>query len=269
MKKIIFSILIFIILVIFYIFVINTQGLTKKEYTIINNKITDNYKDFKIVHFSDLLLGSSQTLDSLKNIVKEINNQNADIIVYTGDLIHQDYKIRDDEKEKVIELLKSLECTLYKYAIIGDHDESNIAIYDEVMSNSDFNLLNDEYTYLFYKDINPIKIIGLTDPNNFNNLVNNEDGINPIYTIVLTHFPDNTDRINNIDLILAGHSLGGQIKIPLVGSIIKKDGAQKYIDDYYEINDTKLYISSGLGTDKYKMRAFNKPSFNVYKLRQN
>ena len=43
----------------------------------------------------------------------------------------------------------------------------------------------------------------------------------------------------------------------------------KYIDDYYEINDTKLYISSGLGTDKYKMRAFNKPSFNVYKLRQN
>lgn len=268
MKKIFFSILVFIIIFIIYIFVINTQGLNIKEYSINSEKINENYDNFKIVHFSDLLFGSSQTIDSLKNIVKEINKQKADIIIFTGDLLHNNYKINDKEKESIVTILKSLECKLYKYAIIGDHDNKNIGVYDEIMTNANFNILNNESTYLFYKDINPIKIIGLTDTNKINDLMKNEKGINPIYTILLTHSPDNIDNIkdNNLDLVLAGHSLGGQIKIPLVGSIIKKNGAQKYIDDYYEVNNIKLYISSGLGTDKYKMRAFNKPSINTYKL---
>ena len=71
----------------------------------------------------------------------------------------------------------------------------------------------------------------------------------------------------DVDLILAGHSLQGQIKIPFIGGIIKKDGAQTYIGDYYKINKTEMYISGGIGTDNnFNFRFNNKPQINVYRL---
>ena len=40
-----------------------------------------------------------------------------------------------------------------------------------------------------------------------------------------------------------------------------------YTNDYYDLENTKLYISSGIGTSKYKFRLLNTPSFNFYRLR--
>lgn len=267
MKKVLLTILIIVVLFILYGFFINTNGLTIKEYNIETANLSNSFSGFKIVHFSDLLYGSTQNIDDLKNITKRINEMNADIIIFTGDLIANSVSLTEEEKDNITEELKNIDCTLYKYAIIGDNDKANISLYEEIMSNSDFNILNDDYTYLFYKDINPIKIIGLSNLDNINKLLNNEENITPNYTIVLTHYPDNINSLptNEIDLVLTGHSLGGQIKLPFVGSLIKRDGAKLYIDDYYEVNDTKLFVSSGLGTEKIKFRTFNKPSINVYR----
>ena len=71
---------------------------------------------------------------------------------------------------------------------------------------------------------------------------------------------------NNYDLILAGHSHNGQITIPFIGSLYKPNGSKKYYKDYYELEGTKLYISGGIGTSTLKLRLFNKPSINLYRL---
>ena len=71
---------------------------------------------------------------------------------------------------------------------------------------------------------------------------------------------------NKFNLILAGHSHHGQIRLPLIGAIILPDGAKKYYNGYYEFNKTKLYISNGIGTSTINFRLFNKPSFNLYRI---
>ena len=70
-----------------------------------------------------------------------------------------------------------------------------------------------------------------------------------------------------VNLILAGNSLGGQINIPKIGGIIKVNGSKEYIDNYYKINNTDLYVSSGVGTRKYPYRLFNHPSINLFRLK--
>lgn len=76
---------------------------------------------------------------------------------------------------------------------------------------------------------------------------------------------DNLD-LNKYDLVLTGHSHGGQVRIPFIGKLYTPEGAKKYYDEYYKINNTDLYISSGLGTSMYKFRLFNRPSFNFYRI---
>jgi predicted MPP superfamily phosphohydrolase len=98
-------------------------------------------------------------------------------------------------------------------------------------------------------------------------LENNQDNI---FTISLIHQPDMvTDILSqySVDLALAGHSLGGQINIPGIGGLFKIDGANKYINDYYQINNTDLYVSSGLGTRKYPYRFLNHPSISLFRLK--
>ena len=139
------------------------------------------------------------------------------------------------------------------------------------MTDSDFIVLDNESKYIFYKDLTPIKITGITDTSDIKKALTTTDDLDVSFNLVITHQPDNIDELVNYDvnLVLAGHSLLGQIRLPFIGGIIKKEGAKKYIDNYYEVNDTIMYVSSGLGIDNnYYFRLFNKPEINLYRLSQ-
>ena len=93
-----------------------------------------------------------------------------------------------------------------------------------------------------------------------------------IYSILMTHKPDSLDdvlaRYNNIDLAFAGHSHLGEVRLPLLGSLLTREGAKKYKDDYYEINNTKFYITSGVGVNVYDFRFCDRPAINLIRLNQ-
>lgn len=77
------------------------------------------------------------------------------------------------------------------------------------------------------------------------------------------HNPDKIDNIDitNCNLILAGDNLGGEIK--LFNKTLLDD--HKYNNSYYKIDNTEIYISNGLGNN-HKIRLFNHPSINLYRL---
>ena len=122
---------------------------------------------------------------------------------------------------------------------------------------------------LFYKDIKPINIIGLTDTKNIEELLISD--VEYDYNLVITHKPDNFAILSNydIDTVLSGHSLGGMINLPYFGGIIKKEGAKTYINDYYTLNNTEIYISNGLGFEDKPFRLLNIPSISVYRFKNN
>ena len=99
----------------------------------------------------------------------------------------------------------------------------------------------------------------------FTTLLNSDVSYN--YTLAITHNSDNFDELkkHNINTILSGNSLGGMINIPFYGGIIKKSGSEKYLNNYYKEGESEVFITNGIGYEKYNFRLFNTPSINIYK----
>lgn len=260
MKRTICVIILFIFLLVMYARYIEPTSFTVYEYSVHNNNIPTNFDGLKIVHFSDILFQNNENKSFVEKTIKEMSELNADVIIFTGDLIQK--KINQENQEEIINLLSSLKANLYKYAILGDRDNNNVKT---ILEKSNFIILDNSSTLLFNEGTEPILIAGgdnLTDE-----ILIKDENVTYNYKIALIHEPDYFDSIkNDYNLVLAGHSLGGQIRLPYIGSTIKKDGATKYTDRTYHENDNYLYVSFGIGTEKPNFRLFNKPSVNVYRL---
>lgn len=265
------KILMFVIIFLFCIFIyskyIGTTGLIIKEYSYINSKLPGSFQGFKIVHFSDLHYGSTINFEELQEIVKKINELNPDIIVFTGDLINKNYKTNLEDKDKIITTLNKLDPKIKMYSVKGEEDNNDD--YTSIITQTNFIEMDNHNTLIYYNDSTPIKIVGLDSSlsNNINIQKAFTDSVDEYFTILLAHEPDTLTKLKDyrIDLMLSGHSHNGQIRLPFIGSIYKIDGAKTYYDHLYKIDDTTLYISGGLGTSKFGLRLFNKPSINFYR----
>lgn len=277
MKKVIIILVIIILtisLCLLYSRFISTKGLKVKEYKVVNSKITDSYHGLKIIHLTDIHYGSTINEKELNNIVDKVNEIKPDIVVITGDLI--DERLSYD-KDTIINCLSKIEAKLGKFAVSGNHDIP-LDDYNYIIKESGFTSLDNKYELIYSKSNEPIIIsgIGYNDEDigikteQFDKYISElkTDDIKPIYSILLVHEPDTVDNLdlNKYDLILAGHSHAGQVRLPIIGKLYTPEGAKKYYDEYYKINNTDLYISSGLGTSLYRFRLFNKPSFNFYRI---
>lgn len=273
----IFKIVIFltIIFTLFYLYntYISTAKIIVREERIVDNKIPQNFDGIKIVQFSDLHYGSNIFLDDLQKLVKLINSRNPDLVVFTGDLIDPSYTIKNKEKEKLIKTLSDINTTLGKYAISGDEDGEVIS---SIFNQSDFTFLENSYDLIFQSNDIPILIVGTSsmlkkkaDINKAYSYFDSDTSNKDIYTISLIHEPDLTDEILNTyksNLILAGHSHNGNIGISYIKKVEKIKGAQNYYDSFYAIKDTRLYVSSGIGTNGTGIRLFCHPSINFFRL---
>ena len=251
----------------YYARYVGTTGLVIKEYSVINEKIPESFHGFKIVQFSDTHYGMTTFNDELKNMVSKINILNPDIVVFTGDLVDYHYNLNDDEKNDIINILSEIDASLGVYAVTGNHDQ-NVS-YEGILSGSNINLLKNKYEYIYNGTSEKIMLIGLDDylegTLDLDAAFSYEDDTS--YKILLAHEPDVYDKLTKVpDLMLAGHSHNGQVRIPLAGAIYKTVGAKKYYDPEYSLGDTKMYISGGVGTSKYKVRLFDRPSISLYRL---
>lgn len=254
MKKLIkvFIIFVFLLISIILIAFFETKTLKVREYNIVDKTLPDSFNGFKVMHFGDILYGSSVDYTYLKKVVKEINEYKPDIVIYTGDLYSKENKLTKKNKEEIISLLSKIKPTLFKYAIYGDNDLDE---YEDIMHESGFIILKDNYEQLYYKGTSPI-------------IISNTDIEEDLFNIRCIHRPDDIDKINkdNINVILSGHSLNGQIRIPFYGALVRRSGAKKYVDEEYIYDTYKIYVTSGLGTNSPYLRLFNAPSVNLYRL---
>lgn len=266
-RRFFFTIILIIALTLVYARYLGTSGLFVKEYHIKSNSITETYNGLKIVHFSDFHYGRTTSLEELKNLVKDINKVKPDIIVFTGDFIDKDIKIDDSKMANIIEELKKLDSTYGNYYVNGNHD-NKFDKYKQMMDSSNFIDLNNTYDVIYNTNNETILLSGLSTKadTKFLDDVFKDKFYN--YKINIMHYPDDINKIKdyNYDLVLAGHSHNGQIRIPFYGAVILPSHAKKYYKPYYKINNTNFYISSGIGTSNYNFRIFNRPSYNLYRL---
>ena len=275
-KLIIFILTIIAFIVLFFVYsrYIETKRFKIKEYVIRNSNIPESFYGVKIVHISDIHYKSTTDYKDLKKIVNKINLIKPDIVILSGDIFDSNIKYNDKDFEKIKKILKSIDYNIGKYAIKGEED-LNIKKWEEIINDSDFINLNDTYDLIYSEGIDPILLVGVSSNYKKSHInktieeIKKQVNAEYKYSILVLHEPDFIDDIINLNfnLALAGHSHGGKIVLPFIGGILKDKYSKKYYKNYYRIDSTNLFISNGVGTDKYKFRFGNIPSINLYRLR--
>lgn len=254
---------------------VSTKGLITKEYMVTDNNLPVSFNDLKILHFSDILYNSNTYNKDIDRILEESQIIESDIVIFSGDLISSKYELKASNKEYLINILSQIKATYGKYAILGDNDYSDINTVKDIYLNSGFTILDNEYDIIYNDNNDEIFIGGVSSS------LNNQADIDAImnyfktnddisYKIIIMHEPDYLDKVinnYNINLIIAGHSLNGQINIPLIKNLFLQSYSNNYYDNYYYVNNTNIYISSGIGVYKSNFRLLNKPSINFYRLK--
>ena len=171
MKKILGIIIIISILVFLYLYYEN-NCLQISEYNIIDNKIPDNFNNYKIIQVSDFHNTGSRILT--KTLIKELKKNNPNIIVLTGDLI-------DSKKTNIniaIEFIKEINNIAPIYFINGNH-EANISDYSYFKHKLEENkvIILDNRLYILKENKSEINLIGINDPTMKNNPYETDDEI--------------------------------------------------------------------------------------------
>ncbi len=245
--------------------------------TIINPKIPESFNNTQILLFSDIYYNSFMDADRLDKIINSINKLEPDIVIFLGDLFDKPLTNSPTAttQTELANLLQKIEAPLGKFAIYGDQDLQSVItkqIFDSIMNEADFEVLSDQHIKLTRQNQASISLIAL------NNIVNTDvnyeqafqDTSQSNYNLVVSHTPDIVDEIvsYNADLLISGHSLGKQFNLPLLNTLTKMEGAQKYYHGKTKVAQTLLDISNGLGTTGYDARLFSDPEIVIYLFKQ-
>lgn len=218
------------------------------------SKTPDN--KLKIIQISDLHIDQLRSFHT--SIAKKINVLKPDLIFITGDAV--------DKTANIVylnEFLELIDKSIRKYAITGNWEywgNVDLNALKSVYSKNNCDLLINEHSTISLKN-REISIIGIDD------LVGgNADFKKAIHglketqtTIILSHCPAHRNIILiekgklNIDLILSGHTHGGQITF-LGFAPFKPQGSGQYLKGWYKESEPKMYISKGIGTSILPIR---------------
>lgn len=259
-----------IVLGIFALILVKQNGnLEKCFYQVKSNDVLSN---IRIVCISDMHLKEFGSHN--KDLVDKIKGLEPDMITIVGDMNMEN---RPNDYEPVIELCAQLNIVAPLYYSLGNHEIDAMLFKDSQIYNElkeiGIKVLNNE-TETINIEGTDIDVIGLTqNPKEFdqygrkffeNAMKENPDN----FKLVLTHYPENFEGIledYDIDLALAGHAHGGQVRLPWIGGLYAADQGMfpKLCDGYHEIGNSKLIITRGLGKSGIMPRINNRPEITV------
>lgn len=224
-------------------------------------------KPCKIVFFTDTHFGKYYGETHVEDIVRKINERDADFVIFGGDLLDNYARDRNSmDMAYLEEKLSEMQAAVGKYAVWGNHDYGGgaVRIYEEFMTSCGFELLNDE-SRLF--EAYGIKIWGFDDY-----LMGGTDP--SLYTIesdyfhiIAAHEPVISKFIesDSDNFLLSGHTHGGQVTIPFVTSQLLPEGSGTFQKGFYSAEkietaaSLRMYVSDGIGMTRYPFRFLNIP----------
>lgn len=221
-------------------------------------------KRMRLVFFSDLHIGEAMTPDYIARAVKLIQDQQPDLILCGGDFI--DHRAVYAYDPRVMASLRSLHAPLGVYYVLGNHEyrddlEANIRWVSEVGGT----LLRDS---IAFPGNGPLTLIGRDDWVNGNRkpfevIANEADPMRgPV--VLMEHTPASIDSIGDspVDLILCGHTHGGQIW-PGQLMVWWRYGM---VSGTRPVGEREVCISSGIGSAGATYRVGTRSEIRVYDL---
>ncbi|MES2430773.1 MAG: metallophosphoesterase [Bacteroidota bacterium] len=246
------------------------------------------FKGLKILHISDIHSGSFTNKKAVEHGVKEILQQNADIILFTGDLVND----KATEMDDYMDVFKQLKAPMGVYSTFGNHDygdyvpwpnngitrEQNLENLKKVHADLGWRLLMNEHVVL-EKNGDAIALLGIENwsakarfPKHGRMDLAYPGSEKYPFKILMSHDPSHWDaevktKYSDIDLTLSGHTHGMQFGIEIPG--FKWSPVQYVYKQWaglYEDTKQKLYINRGFGFIGYPGRVGILPEITVIEL---
>jgi predicted MPP superfamily phosphohydrolase len=231
---------------------------------------------FTIAHVSDLHVGSATHWIPrwAPEAADAIRRAKVDVVVNTGDFFWKDPPAAKARAyaSLFIRADRGVDSHTVNFAILGNHDyyvplETRRSLTDH-LHDSGITVLTNEAVCL-QRGSAGISLVGLTDEED-----SFERGLAMLQTsarprIALVHVPDLVEKIPRgaADLVLAGHTHGGQFTLPFLEQHIVRYGCgSNYVDGLNTINDMPVYINRGLGYTGFPVRFRARPEVALVRL---
>ncbi len=198
-----------------------------------------------ICHISDLHFSYRIERPYYEEIVRLANSTQADIIALTGDVCD-----KLDRIPWIVPTLGPLEARIAKLSVLGNHDlrTGDVPRVRAALAEAGFCDLGGRVTEV--ADL-PLVVAGNEYPWFPQSMPKIEDLPARSLKLLLSHSPDQFGwaQRNQFDLMLAGHTHGGQIRFPLVGPVVCPSlHGTKYASGFFEAGPTLLHVSRGTGS---------------------
>lgn len=255
------------------------NGLTITRYQHFDPMIPAGFSDFTMLQVSDLhnkTYGKDQQI-----LLNQVQALSPDIIVITGDLIDR----RRFDLEKAMTFVEGAMALAPVYYVSGNH-EAWSGRYDEVKSallEAGVVVLDNQRALLERKG-DTLHLLGLQDPafqvssyreqwdaSQVSRQLNTWQELEG-FRILLAHRPELFPLYaeSHMNIVFSGHAHGGQIRLPLLGSLFAPDQGffPEYTNGDYHQGSTTMYVSRGLGNSLFPLRVHNRPELIMVTLRQ-
>lgn len=246
------------------------------------------FRGLKIVHISDIHSGSFMDKRAVERGVDKILKENADMILFTGDLVND----RAAEMNDFMDVFEKLKAPMGVYSTLGNHDygdyvqwpheglskEENLEQLKQVHAKLGWRLLMNEHVVL-EKENDRMALLGIENWSakgrfpKYGKMDMAYAGAKDIpFKILLSHDPSHWEAevkpvYSDIDLMLSGHTHGMQFGVELPG--FKWSPVQYMYRQWaglYEDNRQKLYVNRGFGFIGYPGRLGILPEITVLEL---
>lgn len=204
----------------------------------------------RFVHFSDFHYKGDARYAA--EMVRTINDLAPEFVCFTGDLV-------EDKRfaPAALEFIRQIKAPVYGSP--GNHDywsEAPFSEYEKAFTGTGGGWLVDRTVVLNQHDT---EIIGMAR--------GGKHALKPpkaSWQILLLHYPAMTDLLGrSFDLILSGHSHGGQVRLPLIGPLYLPQGVGRYDLGRFETQNGPLYVNAGIGTYHVPIRFNCAPEITV------
>ncbi len=205
-------------------------------------------RGIRTVQISDLHLGNYVGNAQLVWLARKLQTLEPDLIFITGDFVNRSYREAIPARQGLL-ALSSIAPT---YGVLGNHDfwEGPEEL-SRLLTDAGVRMLRNQHVVIEVNG-NQLLIAGVDDWK-----TGHDDLERAVYgmpeesmtRILLSHCPDllETAADHRFDLVLAGHTHGAQVRIPILGRVVNRFMHGKYDRGWMKRGDTALYINRGLG----------------------
>jgi predicted MPP superfamily phosphohydrolase len=217
-------------------------SLRMREWELVYPGLSESLDGLSIVQLSDLHFATCYNRRYFECVVDACRDWSADLVVVTGDLIEHDETIA-----WIVPLLGRLEARLGKYAILGNHDvEHQPERVLEALAEAGFESLEGRWATVLENDA-VLALGGTSAP--WGPLPDRGAIPTSDFRLLLSHCPDQFYRAVGwaVDLVLAGHNHGGQIRLPAMGPVFMPSRYSRRFDrGFFRRGRTLMYVTEGI-----------------------